>query len=120
MVPSVPIHPMAAAIIGGSSSSVYVAAVRRAGGHHDDGAGVSTIALPCRRPLALLNMDLDPRRLRFLLAVARYGGVLAAADELAVTASAVSQQVAKLERETGHTLLRRTSSGSLLTSAGHA
>jgi DNA-binding transcriptional LysR family regulator len=65
-------------------------------------------------------MDLDPRRLRFLLAVARYGGVLAAADELAVTASAVSQQVAKLERETGHTLLRRTSSGSLLTPAGLA
>ena len=36
---------------------------------------------------------IDPRRLRFLLAVARYGGVLAAADELAVTASAVSQQI---------------------------
>ena len=40
-------------------------------------------------------MILDPRRLRFLLAVARYGGVLAAADELAVTASAVSQQLGK-------------------------
>jgi len=63
---------------------------------------------------------LDPRRLRFLLAVARYGGVLAAADELQVTASAVSQQLAKLERETGHALLRRTPTGSLLTPAGHA
>lgn len=65
-------------------------------------------------------MILDPRRLRFLLAVARYGGVLAAADELQVTASAVSQQLAKLERETGHALLRRTPTGSLLTPAGQA
>jgi DNA-binding transcriptional LysR family regulator len=63
---------------------------------------------------------LDPRRLRFLLAVARYGGVLAAADELAVTPSAVSQQLAKLEQETGHTLLQRTPTGSVLTPAGLA
>ena len=61
---------------------------------------------------------LDPRRLRFLLAVARYGGVLAAADELAVTASAVSQQLAKLEQEAGRTLLQRTQTGSVLTPAG--
>ena len=65
-------------------------------------------------------MNIDPRRLRFLLAVARYGGVLAAADELAVTASAVSQQLAKLERETGHMLLQRTPTGSVLTPAGLA
>ena len=65
-------------------------------------------------------MKIEPGRLRFLLAVARYGGVLAAADELAVTASAVSQQVAKLERETGHALLRRGPSGSDLTPAGLA
>ncbi len=65
-------------------------------------------------------MILDPRRLRFLLAVARYGGVLAAADELAVTASAVSQQLGKLERETGHALLQRTPTGSVLTPAGLA
>jgi len=63
---------------------------------------------------------LDPRRLRFLLAVARYGGVLAAADELGVTASAVSQQLGKLEQETGHTLLQRTPTGSVLTAAGLA
>jgi DNA-binding transcriptional LysR family regulator len=63
---------------------------------------------------------LDPRRLRFLLAVARYGGVLAAADELAVTPSAVSQQLAKLEQETGHALLQRTPTGSVLTPAGLA
>ena len=52
--------------------------------------------------------------------MARFGGVLAAADELAVTASAVSQQISKLERETGHTLLRRVTSGSVLTPAGLA
>jgi DNA-binding transcriptional LysR family regulator len=65
-------------------------------------------------------VQIDPGRLRFLLAVARYGGVLAAADELGVTASAVSQQVSKLERETGHELLRRVPSGSVLTPAGLA
>ncbi|TGN63799.1 LysR family transcriptional regulator [Nocardioides eburneiflavus] len=65
-------------------------------------------------------MRIDPSRLRFLLAVARYGGVLAAADELEVTASAVSQQLAKLERETGYALLRRVPSGSVLTPAGLA
>ena len=65
-------------------------------------------------------MILDPRRLRFLLAVARYGGVLAAADELAVTPSAVSQQLAKLEKETGHVLLKRSPTGSVLTPAGLA
>jgi DNA-binding transcriptional LysR family regulator len=65
-------------------------------------------------------VEVDPRRLRFLLAVARYGGVLAAADELGVTASAVSQQIARLERETGFALLRRTPTGSELTPAGIA
>lgn len=65
-------------------------------------------------------MELDPRRLRFLLAVARSGGVLAAADDLGVTASAVSQQINRLEQESGHALLRRTPSGSVLTPAGLA
>jgi molybdate transport repressor ModE-like protein len=65
-------------------------------------------------------IDLDPRRLKFLLAVARTGGVLAAADELAITPSAVSQQIARLEKETKRTLLERTPSGSVLTPAGLA
>lgn len=69
---------------------------------------------------SIAYMILDPRRLRFLLAVARYGGVLAAADELAVTPSAVSQQIGRLEAETGRTLLRRTTTGSVLTPAGLA
>ena len=65
-----------------------------------------------------LNVNIDPRRLRFLLAVARAGGVLAAADELEVTPSAVSQQLAKLEAETGHSLVTRTPTGTVLTEAG--
>jgi molybdate transport repressor ModE-like protein len=65
-------------------------------------------------------MDIDPRRLRVLLAVARTGGVLAAADELGITPSAVSQQLNKLEEETGHALVVRTPKGSLLTPAGLA
>ena len=65
-------------------------------------------------------MDLDPRRLRVLLAVARTGGVLAAADELRITPSAVSQQLNKLEDETGHALVVRTPKGSVLTPAGLA
>jgi molybdate transport repressor ModE-like protein len=65
-------------------------------------------------------MDIDPRRLRVLLAVARTGGVLAAADELGITPSAVSQQLNKLEDETGHALVVRTPKGSVLTPAGLA
>ncbi len=65
-------------------------------------------------------MEIDPRRLRFLLAVARSGGVLAAADDLRVTPSAVSQQLARLESEVGRPLVRRTSTGTVLTDAGLA
>jgi molybdate transport repressor ModE-like protein len=65
-------------------------------------------------------MEIDPRRLHVLLAVARTGGVLAAADELGITPSAVSQQLNKLEDETGHALVLRTPKGSVLTPAGLA
>lgn len=65
-------------------------------------------------------MEIDPRRLRVLLAIARTGGVLAAADELGITASAVSQQLGRLEEETGHALVVRTPKGSVLTTAGLA
>ncbi len=68
-------------------------------------------------------LDLD--RLRALSAVATYGSVSAAADVLHVTTSAVSQQMAKLERETGQKLLERNGRGVRLTDAaallaGHA
>lgn len=64
-------------------------------------------------------MDLDPRRLRYLLAVARTGGVLAAADELHMTPSAVSQQITRLEKETDRVLMTRMADGSALTREGH-
>ncbi|HEX2313826.1 MAG TPA: LysR family transcriptional regulator [Thermomonospora sp.] len=60
-------------------------------------------------------LDLD--RLRALHAVANHGSVSAAAEALHVTTSAVSQQLAKLERETGHKLLERNGRGIRLTDA---
>ncbi|MEU7229058.1 LysR family transcriptional regulator [Streptomyces chrestomyceticus] len=62
----------------------------------------------------MLNLD----RLRTLSAVARHGSVSAAADGLHVTTSAVSQQLAKLERETGQQLLAKNGRGVRLTDAG--
>ncbi|WP_188524673.1 LysR family transcriptional regulator [Isoptericola cucumis] len=63
-------------------------------------------------------MATDPRRLAFLLAVHRSGGVLAAADLLHVTPSAVSQQIARLEAEEGLAVLDRGPRGVSLTPAG--
>ena len=63
-------------------------------------------------------MDIDPRRLPFLLSVAREGGIVAAADILMVSPSAVSQQIQKLEEEVGLKLVERTTSGAILTPAG--
>ncbi|MFB2586702.1 LysR family transcriptional regulator [Herbiconiux liukaitaii] len=64
-------------------------------------------------------MDLDVRRLMALRAVRDAGGVLAAAASMHISASAVSQQLSKLERETGLRLLDRSTSGRVrLTVAG--
>jgi DNA-binding transcriptional LysR family regulator len=52
-------------------------------------------------------MHVDVPRLMVLRAVRDAGGVLAAADELHVSSSAVSQQLSKLERETGLALVAR-------------
>ncbi|MEV7086324.1 LysR family transcriptional regulator [Streptomyces sp. NPDC093085] len=62
----------------------------------------------------MLNLE----RLRTLDALARHGSVSAAADGLHVTTSAVSQQMAKLEREVGQRLLARNGRGVRLTDAG--
>jgi DNA-binding transcriptional LysR family regulator len=56
-------------------------------------------------------MRIDPRRLAVLGAVANAGGVLAAAAVLHLTPSAVSQHIARLEAETGVTLLDRSRLG---------
>ncbi|MYS19145.1 DNA-binding transcriptional regulator, LysR family [Streptomyces sp. DvalAA-14] len=61
---------------------------------------------------------LSLERLRILHAIDTYGSVSAAADVLGVTTSAVSQQMAKLERETAQTLLARNGRGVRLTDAG--
>jgi DNA-binding transcriptional LysR family regulator len=63
---------------------------------------------------------LDPRRLRVLREVAARGSFSAAAGALAFTQSAVSQQVAALERETGTTLIERGVRPVRLTDAGRA
>ncbi|MFI9555917.1 LysR family transcriptional regulator [Nonomuraea endophytica] len=60
---------------------------------------------------------LDLNRLKALHAVHVYGSVGAAADALMVTPSAVSQQIAKLERETGSRLMERNGRGVRLTDA---
>jgi DNA-binding transcriptional LysR family regulator len=61
---------------------------------------------------------IDLGRLRALHAVASYGTVLAAGEALRCTPSAVSQQLAKLERETGATLIEKQGRGLRLTEAG--
>lgn len=58
--------------------------------------------------------------LRALEAVARTGSLQAAADELGVSASAVSQQVNRAEKQIGKALFRRTSRGLAPTDAGSA
>lgn len=63
---------------------------------------------------------LDVKRLRVLREVAARGSFSAAADALSYTQSAVSQQIAALEREAGTTLVERSARGVRLTDAGSA
>src|ERR1700722_20230723 len=62
---------------------------------------------------------IDVRRLRLLLELTRRGTITAVADVLAYTPSAVSQQLAALEREAGVPLLERTGRRVTLTPAGN-
>jgi molybdate transport repressor ModE-like protein len=61
---------------------------------------------------------LDVKRVRVLREVVATGSFSAAADSLHLSQSAISQQVAALEREVGQPLLERTSDGPKLTVAG--
>src|SRR5438477_10451704 len=63
---------------------------------------------------------LDVRRMRVLREVAAQRSFSAAADKLGYTQSAVSQQIAALEREAGATLIERNPRGIRLTDAGEA
>ena len=63
---------------------------------------------------------LDVRRMRILREVAARGSFSAAAEALSYTQSAVSQQIAALEREVGTKLVERNARGIRLTDAGEA
>jgi DNA-binding transcriptional LysR family regulator len=63
---------------------------------------------------------LDVRRLKVLREVATRGSFSAAADALNFTQSAISQQIAALERETGTRLVERNARGVRLTVSGEA
>lgn len=63
---------------------------------------------------------LDVKRMRILKEVADHGSFSAAAEALSYTQSAVSQQIAALEREAGTQLVTRGSRGIRLTEAGEA
>jgi molybdate transport repressor ModE-like protein len=63
---------------------------------------------------------LDVRRLRVLREVALRGSFSAAAEALTYSQSAVSQQIAALEREAGTRLVERNGRGIRLTDAGQA
>ena len=61
---------------------------------------------------------LEVKRLKILREVAQQGSFSAAAESLYLSQSAVSQQIATLEKEVGMTLLERTRGGPKLTDAG--
>src|SRR3954451_21065455 len=61
---------------------------------------------------------LDVRRLRVLQEVVARGSFSGAAESLHLSQSAVSQQIAVLEKEVGIPLLQRTNEGPKLTAAG--
>jgi molybdate transport repressor ModE-like protein len=63
---------------------------------------------------------LDTNRMFTLREVAACGSITAAAEALGYTTSAVSQQIAKLEREAGQPLLERHARGIVLTEAGRS
>src|SRR5438034_1248878 len=63
---------------------------------------------------------LDVKRLRVLREVAARGSFSGAAESLSYTQSAISQQIAALEREAGTILVERSARGVRLTEAGAA
>jgi molybdate transport repressor ModE-like protein len=63
---------------------------------------------------------LDVKRMRILKEVADHGSFSAAAESLSYTQSAISQQIATLEREAGTQLVERNARGIRMTDAGQA
>src|SRR5690348_83300 len=64
------------------------------------------------------NLMIDVHRLRILREVAERGSFAGAAAELRLTPSAVSQQVAALERSLGRPVVERSTRGVTLTEPG--
>lgn len=67
-----------------------------------------------------LCMELDVRRLFLLAEIAEHGSLTGAAEAMLYTTSAVSQQMRRLEAESGQTLFERHARGVVLTDAGRA
>ncbi|YCK81200.1 LysR family transcriptional regulator [Arthrobacter sp. D3-18] len=63
---------------------------------------------------------IDISALRALVAVEQHGSVVAASDVMGFSPSAISQQIKKLEKQTGVTVLERRGRGVLLTERGLA
>lgn len=61
---------------------------------------------------------LDPRALRYFVAVARIGSIRGAAEHMGVAPSIVSRQVAEIESRLGLSVFERTARGVILTDAG--
>jgi molybdate transport repressor ModE-like protein len=66
------------------------------------------------------GLDIDPRRLLILRAVAQTGSLAGAARKLGWTQPAVSQQMRQLERELGVEILARSARGAVLTATGRS
>ena len=76
--------------------------------------------MPEQTPMREGALEIDPRRLLILRAVAQTGSLAAAARKLGWTQPAVSQQMSQLERELGIEVLARTARGAALTQAGES
>lgn len=86
--------------------------------HADTALGCSPGSPPALAVYFHYTRLMDVVRMQLLAAIARHGTMAGAAAEMRYTTSAVSQQVRKLERETGLPLLDRLSRGVKLTDAG--
>lgn len=65
-----------------------------------------------------MGQVLEMRRVRLLVELDRRGSLVAVADALHLSASGISAQIARLEREVGTSLVTRTGRGLRLTDAG--
>lgn len=64
------------------------------------------------------HIIMDIRELKYFIAIADYGSITKAAEQLFVTQPNLSRQIQKLERETGKKLIERGSRQIVLTEAG--